>query len=97
MADRGASALSLPEDWPAHSDPVLALHRMGSFDWDLDAGPFHRDAPALAVFDLLPEETVALRALVPVERLSDGWGVPARGGGKAVWCAFRVPRPPLRA
>ncbi|MGV9936211.1 hypothetical protein ACWDY4_37565 [Streptomyces olivaceoviridis] len=48
------------------------------------------------MFDLLPEETVTLRGLVPVERLSDGWGVPARGGGKAVWCAFRVPRPPLR-
>ncbi|WP_225830015.1 SpoIIE family protein phosphatase [Streptomyces sp. NK08204] len=56
MADRGASALSLPEDWPAHPEPILALNRMGSFDWDLDAGLFHMDAQAFEVFDLLPEE-----------------------------------------
>ncbi|MEV6808072.1 SpoIIE family protein phosphatase [Streptomyces sp. NPDC051129] len=56
MADRGASALSLPEDWPAHPDPVLALNRMGSFDWDLDSGLLHLDAQALQVFDLLPGE-----------------------------------------
>ncbi|WP_225826595.1 SpoIIE family protein phosphatase [Streptomyces naphthomycinicus] len=56
MADRGASALSLPEDWPAHPDPILALNRMGSFDWDLDAGLMDMDAQAFEVFDLLPEE-----------------------------------------
>ncbi|MFR9800535.1 SpoIIE family protein phosphatase [Streptomyces sp. MS06] len=56
MADRGASALSLPEDWPAHPDPILALNRMGSFDWDLDTALFHMDAQALEVFDLRPEE-----------------------------------------
>ncbi|MBL1103816.1 serine/threonine-protein phosphatase [Streptomyces sp. 5-8] len=56
MADRGASALSLPEDWPAHPDPVLALNHMGSFDWDLDAGLMDMDAQAFEVFDLLPEE-----------------------------------------
>ncbi|MEU6086387.1 SpoIIE family protein phosphatase [Streptomyces sp. NPDC047085] len=56
MADRGASALSLPEDWPAHPDPILALNRMGSFDWDLDTGLFHMDAQAHEVFDLLPGE-----------------------------------------
>ncbi|WP_251095913.1 SpoIIE family protein phosphatase [Streptomyces sp. Caat 7-52] len=56
MADRGASALSLPEDWPAHPDPVLALNHMGSFDWDLDAGLMAMDAQAFEVFDLLPEE-----------------------------------------
>ncbi|UXY38988.1 SpoIIE family protein phosphatase [Streptomyces albidocamelliae] len=56
MADRGAGALSLPEDWPAHPDPILALNHMGSFDWDLDAGLFHMDAQAFEVFDLLPEE-----------------------------------------
>ncbi|MFG2634553.1 SpoIIE family protein phosphatase [Streptomyces sp. NPDC048362] len=56
MADRGASALSLPEDWPTHPDPILALNRMGSFDWDLDTGLVHMDAQALAVLDLLPEE-----------------------------------------
>ncbi|MEV5878950.1 SpoIIE family protein phosphatase [Streptomyces sp. NPDC052101] len=56
MADRGASATSLPEDWPAHPDPILALNRMGTFDWDLDTGLFHMDAQAHQVFDLLPEE-----------------------------------------
>ncbi|MCI3278022.1 SpoIIE family protein phosphatase [Streptomyces cylindrosporus] len=56
MADRGASALSLPEDWPAHPDPILALNQMGSFDWDLDTGLFHMDAQAHEVFDLRPEE-----------------------------------------
>jgi serine phosphatase RsbU (regulator of sigma subunit)/anti-sigma regulatory factor (Ser/Thr protein kinase) len=56
MADQGASALSLPEDWPAHPDPILALNRMGSFDWDLDSGLFHMDAQAHEVFDLRPDE-----------------------------------------
>ncbi|KUN02914.1 protein phosphatase [Streptomyces yokosukanensis] len=56
MADRGASAMSLPADWPAHPDPILALNRMGTFDWDLDTGLFHMDAQAFQVFDLLPEE-----------------------------------------
>ncbi|MFJ1807449.1 MULTISPECIES: SpoIIE family protein phosphatase [unclassified Streptomyces] len=56
MADRGASALSLPDDWPAHPDPILALNRMGSFDWDLDSGQFHMDARAHEIFDLLPDE-----------------------------------------
>ncbi len=56
MADRGPSALSLPEDWPAHPDPILALNRMGSFDWDLDTGLFHMDAQAHEVFDVRPDE-----------------------------------------
>ncbi|MFD8915999.1 SpoIIE family protein phosphatase [Streptomyces sp. NPDC059575] len=56
MAERGASALSLPEDSPAHPDTILALNGMGTFDWDLDAGLFHMDARAHEVFDLLPEE-----------------------------------------
>ncbi|MGV4983592.1 SpoIIE family protein phosphatase [Streptomyces sp. NPDC001709] len=56
MAERVASAMSLPEDWPAHPDPILALNRMGSFDWDLDTGLFHMDAQAYEVFDLLPDE-----------------------------------------
>ncbi|MCQ9134777.1 SpoIIE family protein phosphatase [Streptomyces hilarionis] len=56
MADRGASALSLPDDWPAHPDPILALNRMGSFDWDLDSGLFHMDARAHEIFDIRPEE-----------------------------------------
>ncbi|KUN86371.1 SpoIIE family protein phosphatase [Streptomyces griseoruber] len=56
MVDRGASALSLPDDWPAHPDPILALNRMGSFDWDLDSGLFHMDARAHEIFDLRPDE-----------------------------------------
>ncbi|MER6784906.1 SpoIIE family protein phosphatase [Streptomyces sp. NPDC000658] len=56
MADRGASALSLPDDWPAHPDPILALNRMGSFDWDLDSGLFHMDARAHEIFDIRPDE-----------------------------------------
>jgi serine phosphatase RsbU (regulator of sigma subunit)/anti-sigma regulatory factor (Ser/Thr protein kinase) len=56
MVDRGASALSLPDDWPAHPDPILALNRMGTFDWDLAGGLFHMDAQAHEVFDLRPEE-----------------------------------------
>lgn len=56
MVDRGASALSLPDDWPAHPDPILALNQMGSFDWDLEAGLFHLDAMAHKVFDLRPDE-----------------------------------------
>ncbi|WEO93954.1 SpoIIE family protein phosphatase [Streptomyces sp. FXJ1.172] len=56
MADRGASALSLPEDRPAHPEPILALNRMGTFDWDLDTSLIHMDAQACAVFDLLPGE-----------------------------------------
>ncbi|MET7289199.1 SpoIIE family protein phosphatase [Streptomyces sp. NPDC005573] len=56
MVERAASAPSPSEDWPAHPDPILALNRMGSFDWDLDAGLFHMDAQAHEVFDLLPGE-----------------------------------------
>ncbi|MET9908301.1 SpoIIE family protein phosphatase [Streptomyces sp. NPDC006476] len=56
MVDRGASALSLPDDWPAHPDPILALNQMGSFDWDLDSGLFHMDPQAHEVFDLRPDE-----------------------------------------
>ncbi|MBW8736458.1 MAG: serine/threonine-protein phosphatase [Streptomyces turgidiscabies] len=56
MADRGASALSLPDDWPDHPDPVLALNHMGTFDWDLDTGLFTMDALAFEIFDLRPDE-----------------------------------------
>ncbi|MBQ0851841.1 SpoIIE family protein phosphatase [Streptomyces sp. NPDC057621] len=56
MVDRGESALSLPDDWPAQPDPILALNRMGSFDWDLDTGLMRMDALAHEIFDVLPEE-----------------------------------------
>ncbi|MGN9758292.1 SpoIIE family protein phosphatase [Streptomyces sp. SD31] len=78
MVDRGASALSLPDDWPAHPDPILALNRMGSFDWDLDTGLFHMDAQAHEVFDLRPDEydghptTLAVRVPPPEAYRLDG-------------------------
>lgn len=50
------TAVSLPEDWPAHPDRSLSLNRMGSFDWDLVTGLMHMDAAALDVFDTTPEE-----------------------------------------
>ncbi|MFD4622850.1 SpoIIE family protein phosphatase [Streptomyces sp. NPDC058475] len=48
--------MSLPDDWPAHPDPILALNRMGSFDWDLDTGQMLMDARAHEVFDVRPDE-----------------------------------------
>ncbi|MFJ9582583.1 SpoIIE family protein phosphatase [Streptomyces acidicola] len=56
MADRGASARSLPDDWPVHPDPILALNRMGGFDWDLNAGIMRMDARAHEVLDVRPDE-----------------------------------------
>ncbi|MEN3584252.1 MULTISPECIES: SpoIIE family protein phosphatase [unclassified Streptomyces] len=56
MADRGASALPLPEDWPAHPDPILALNGMGGFAWDLDTGVLRMDARAHDVLDVRPDE-----------------------------------------
>ncbi|MFD9307233.1 SpoIIE family protein phosphatase [Streptomyces sp. NPDC060048] len=50
------TAVSLPDDWPAHPDRSLALNRMGSFDWDLVTGLMHMDSAALEVFDTPPEE-----------------------------------------
>jgi PAS domain S-box-containing protein len=38
------------------------------------------------------ESGVSGRGLLLVDRLTDVWGVEARGGGKAVWCEFMVPR-----
>lgn len=78
MADRGASAPSPPDDWPAHPDPILALNRMGSFDWDLDTGLFHMDAQAHEVFDVRPDEydghpeTLAIRVPPPEAFRLDG-------------------------
>ncbi|MCX4782545.1 SpoIIE family protein phosphatase [Streptomyces sp. NBC_01264] len=50
------TAVSLPEDWPAHPDRSLSLNRMGSFDWDLVTGLMHMDSAALEVFDTTAEE-----------------------------------------
>ncbi|POX61023.1 protein phosphatase [Streptomyces sp. Ru62] len=97
MADRGASALSLPEDWPAHPDPILALNRMGSFDWDLDAGLFHMDVQAFEVFDLLPEEydgrpeTLAVRVPPPeAARLDAAVARAIKDGSENYGAYFRI-------
>ncbi|MYT19892.1 SpoIIE family protein phosphatase, partial [Streptomyces sp. SID7760] len=50
------TAVSLPDDWPAHPDRSLSLNRMGSFDWDLETGLLHMDAAALGVYDMTPGE-----------------------------------------
>ncbi|MEU6890613.1 SpoIIE family protein phosphatase [Streptomyces sp. NPDC046557] len=50
------TAVSLPDDWPAHPDRSLSLNRMGSFDWDLLTGLMHMDVAALDVFDTSPAD-----------------------------------------
>ncbi|WP_210592114.1 SpoIIE family protein phosphatase [Streptomyces sp. GESEQ-35] len=99
MVDRGASALSLPDDWPAHPDPILALNRMGSFDWDLDTGLFHMDAQAHEVFDLRPDEydghpeTLAVRVPRPEAYRLDGLVSQAmKDGSENYGVYFRIRR-----
>jgi len=99
MVDRGASALSLPDDWPAHPDPILALNRMGSFDWDLDAGLFHMDAQAHEIFDLRPDEydghpeSLAVR-VPPTEgtRLDTAVSQAMKNGSENYGAYFRIRR-----
>ncbi|MFH0520723.1 SpoIIE family protein phosphatase [Streptomyces sp. M41] len=97
MVDRGASALSLPDDWPAHPDPILALNRMGSFDWDLDNSLFHMDAQAHEVFDLRPEEfdgnpaSLAIRVPPPEAFRLDGMVSKAlKDGSENYGAYFRI-------
>ncbi|MFD3546568.1 SpoIIE family protein phosphatase [Streptomyces sp. NPDC058655] len=63
------TAVSLPDDWPAHPDRSLQLNRMGSFDWDLVTGLMHLDEAALDVFDTAPGDydgrPASLSARVP--------------------------------
>ncbi|MGW0761875.1 SpoIIE family protein phosphatase [Streptomyces sp. NPDC002814] len=99
MVDRGASALSLPDDWPAHPDPILALNRMGSFDWDLDTGLFHMDAQAHEVFDLRPDEydgnpeTLSVRVPPPEAYRLDGLVAQAmKDGSENYGTYFRIRR-----
>ncbi|MGW8888740.1 SpoIIE family protein phosphatase [Streptomyces sp. NPDC055749] len=99
MDDRGAGALSLPEDWPAHPDLSLALNRMGSFDWDLDSGLMHMDQPALDVFDLRPEEydnrPITLSTRVPSDegvRLDVLVSQALKGGRSNYGAYFRILR-----
>jgi hypothetical protein len=37
------------------------------------------------------EQGLSGRGLLLVDRLTDVWGVEARGGGKCLWCEFVVP------
>ncbi|MBV1949315.1 SpoIIE family protein phosphatase [Streptomyces sp. BV129] len=99
MADRGASALSLPENRPADPDTILALNHMGSFDWDLDAGLFHMDARAHEIFDLLPEEydgkaaSLGLRVPPPdAARLDEAVARAIKDGSETYGAYFRVRR-----
>ncbi|MFI8348236.1 SpoIIE family protein phosphatase [Streptomyces sp. NPDC085596] len=99
MADRGASALSLPENRPADPDTILALNHVGSFDWDLDAGLFHMDARAHEIFDLLPEEydgkatSLALRVPPPdAARLDEAVARAIKDGSETYGAYFRVRR-----
>ncbi|WP_329222878.1 SpoIIE family protein phosphatase [Streptomyces sp. NBC_01485] len=99
MVDRGASALSLPDDWPAHPDPILALNRMGSFDWDLDTGQFRMDARAHEIFDLRPDEydgdPVSLGVRVPPGegiRLDEAVAQAIKDGSENYGAYFRLRR-----
>ncbi|MDT0452701.1 SpoIIE family protein phosphatase [Streptomyces hesseae] len=57
MVDRGATpaAVPPPDDWPARPETVLALNRMGGFDWDLVSGRLHLDPQALELLEVPPE------------------------------------------
>ncbi|MEV6164788.1 SpoIIE family protein phosphatase [Streptomyces sp. NPDC052052] len=94
MDDRGAGALSLPDDWPAHPDLSLALNRMGSFDWDLGSGLMHMDRPALDVFDLRAEEyddrpeSLALRVPTDERARLDAMVAEALKGGQSNYGAY---------
>lgn len=99
MADRGASALSLPENRPAAPDTILALNHMGSFDWDLDAGLFHMDARAHEIFDLSPDEydgratSLAVRVPPPdAAKLDAAVARAIKDGSETYGAYFRVRR-----
>lgn len=99
MADRGASPVSLPDDWPEHPDPILALNRMGSFDWDLDAGVMQMDAQAHEIFDVRPDEyddrpeTLAIRVPPGEARRLDAVVARALNSGQENYGAyFRIRR-----
>ncbi|MEU6082451.1 SpoIIE family protein phosphatase [Streptomyces sp. NPDC047108] len=100
MVDRGttpAPAAPLPADWPVRADINLALNRMGSFDWDLESGRMHMDAPALEVFDMAPDEydgdPATLAARVPsgeAERLDAVVAHAIKGDGTTYGAYFRI-------
>ncbi|MGW1030393.1 SpoIIE family protein phosphatase [Streptomyces sp. NPDC002577] len=97
MADPGAGGLSLPDDWPADPDPILALNRTGCFDWDLGSGLMHMDAHALEIFDMLPSEydgrPESLGVRVPpfeAHRLDEVVSQALKNGSESYGAYFRV-------
>ncbi|NYV75000.1 SpoIIE family protein phosphatase, partial [Streptomyces sp. UH6] len=99
MADGDTVETSLPEEWPDSPFPILALNRMGSFEWDLAAGRFHMDARAHEIFDLRPEEfdgtPEALSPRVPTEegtRLDEAVTRAIKEGDENYGAYFRVRR-----
>ncbi|MFE1247978.1 SpoIIE family protein phosphatase [Streptomyces sp. NPDC058735] len=100
MVDRGASAaLSLPDDWPARPDPILALNRMGSFVWDLDTGLMQMDARAHEVLDVRADEyddhPESLSARVPPDeaaRLDAAVSHALKDGSENYGAYFRIRR-----
>lgn len=99
MADRGVSAPSLPDDWPDRPDPILALNRMGSFDWDLDTGLTQMDAQAHELFDLRADEfDDRIESLTPrlheadVPRLAELVTRALKEGGENYGAYFRIRR-----
>ena len=76
-----------------------AAFRMGSFDWDLDAGTLSMDDSALAVFDLRPDEfdgdPVSLAARVPSDegrRLDTLVSYALKNGSADYGAYFRIRR-----
>ncbi|GAA1190783.1 SpoIIE family protein phosphatase [Streptomyces hebeiensis] len=99
MVERAAGTPSLPGEWPVPPGVSLSLNRMGTFDWDLDGGRLHLDAPALAVFDLRPDEydgrRRSLKARIPpgeMRRLDEILEQAVRSGSEAYSAYFRVCR-----
>ncbi|MFE3740178.1 SpoIIE family protein phosphatase [Streptomyces sp. NPDC059096] len=99
MVERVAGPLSRPDDWPVHAGISLSLNGMGTFDWDLDSGRLHLDAPALDVFDLGPEEydgrPAGLELRVPPTeslRLDELISRALRDGSEGCGAYFRVRR-----
>ncbi|MEX3104113.1 SpoIIE family protein phosphatase [Streptomyces sp. ST1015] len=89
----------MPDDWPARPDPVLALNRMGSFEWDLDSGRFLMDARAHEIFDLRPDEydgnpeTLSVRVpRAEGERLDALVAQAIKDGSENYGCYFRLQR-----
>jgi PAS domain S-box-containing protein len=99
MADGDTEETSPPAEGPDSPYPILALNRMGSFEWDLKADLFHMDARAHEIFDLSPEEfdgtPSGLASRVPPDegaRLDEAVNRAIRDGAENYGGYFRVRR-----